>query len=889
MMHVQPLLAAVPLIQMAIAVGLSLLAGYLLKQKNKATVQDDKPTTLATRGSYVPWVMGIRRIGVVFCWAGGREVRKESSGGGKGFGSSPKVDTYFEDAFHCLCPGPVNCLHRIIENGKVIFEGPITNVSHPSGTLIDLGSVGAFRIFWGEERQPVNTYLGASSRVGVSSRWPFMCYVEWRGKRLGTSPSWQLIDYVVERRPRTDSPILSNTESRILPTRTLDGTTLPLFSVNAVASEIVVEEYVASEFGPKSLMRLSGNAIADQDLEIVDAEEFLFDPGGGAPLEPRTTLTVAEDITGIDTAGTLQAYSQLPDDGINAAHAIGELLFQEWPEGLSLNQNSFDMDSIEDLGTLTLAEDLRTSWIGQEAETAKSIMASGLQDLGMLMPLDVNTGLIKFVTIREPSGTLPVISADLQPKLPELESRLGPAPSDKIIFAFPDREIQFRDMTIAIDDDGQATKLEHQNARSVNISASVNFGTSARITERRSQEEMAHAAQMTLETTRAARKLLPGAAIEVTGFTDVMRIVSVKLDPLTSKVTLGILFDFYGAQTSDFISNPGGASSDILPVEQDIQFRLVELPEILLGAEPQTVIMPRIRAHAQIVSAGLNISGDNVTYVYQGQELESQQGGVLIDALPEDDFYVIENGPTFTALGPDIASVLDLSSDTANWMLGRQLCVIDDEVFYLRNVTAIGGDVYRLDGLVRARYDTRRETHAIGAEVYIVQNDGALPIQDVLVQPNVTLYAKTQPLAGGVMPLGLVAPESLALYGKGIVPVPPGKPYTGSGSDDYETGDDVTINWSYSIPRTPSAGAGHQGAGSAVLPVLPEGSFVLEILTTGDVVVRTESIAVANSYVYDNADLIADLGSEVDFKVRVRQLRDGFTSANSPELLVEKV
>lgn len=878
---------AIAIAQFVVALGLALLSGYLLKQKNKALVRDDKPTTLATRGSFVPWVLGIRRIGAVFCWAGGREVRKESVAGGKGLGGSPKVDVFFEDAWHCLCAGPVFCLNRIIENGKVIFEGPITSVSHPSGTLIDLGSLGQFSIYWGEERQPVNAYLGDANRVGVTSRWPFMCYIEWRGKRLGSQPSWQLLDYVIERRPRSTSPILIDTAGYIPPTLTLDGATFNIISVDTGAGEFVVEEH---GIRVKDVVRLTGNALSDQDLEVVDVDDFLFDPGGGQPLEPRSTVTVLEDLTGADANGTLQVYSRAPDDGINAAHGVAELLFQEWPEGLGISQADWDMDSLEALGTLTLAESLRTSWLGQDTETAESILATAMQDLGLLLPIDVDSGLLRFMSIREPVGLLPDISADLQPKLPEIESRIGDAPADKLVFAFPDREIQFRDMTIALDNDGQATRLNHQKARQVPITITVNFKTAAIISERRSQEEMAQTTQVKLDSTRAVRRLLPGQAVTVGGFLDVMRIVSSQINPLTSKVQLGLLYDFYGAQISQFETEQGGASSDLLPVQADLQFRIVEVPEVLLGSEPQTVIIPRIRAHVQVISAGLNLSGDNMTYVFQGQELNVQQGGVLLDAMAVGDEYLDENGPTFTALGPDIASVLDLSADVLNWRLGRQLCVINGEVFYLRNVTAMGGDVYRLDGLVRARYDTRREAHAVDDEVYIVQNDGFLAVQDVLLQPSGTVFAKTQPQAGGVLPLSLVAPSSLALAGKGVVPVSPGKPYTDNGCDCYATGEDVTIKWTYSVPRSTAAGAGLQPAGTAVGIVAPEGDFVLEILTVADAVVRTENISGgASSFIYTNANLVADLGSEVNFKVRVRQLRDGFVSTDSPELLVEKI
>ena len=56
-----------------LSIGLSILAAKLLQKKNKALAQDDKQTTLATRGSYIPRVIGRRRVGAV--WAPSAELR----------------------------------------------------------------------------------------------------------------------------------------------------------------------------------------------------------------------------------------------------------------------------------------------------------------------------------------------------------------------------------------------------------------------------------------------------------------------------------------------------------------------------------------------------------------------------------------------------------------------------------------------------------------------------------------------------------------------------------------------------------------------------------------------------------------------------------------------
>src|SRR5262245_42699119 len=182
------------LIIMAVLTIISLAASYYLSRPKgeKSIARDDKPTTLASRGAFLPYLLGRRRVGAIVCWAGSRFTAKESLGSG-GKGSSKKKQTqiiYFESAMHALCVGPVFKLHRIWLDGAEGFNRTIDAISHPSGSTIDLGSQGSFQIYWGHHNQPTNTYLGDAGRIGITSSWPFVCYILWRDKRLGTVPRW---------------------------------------------------------------------------------------------------------------------------------------------------------------------------------------------------------------------------------------------------------------------------------------------------------------------------------------------------------------------------------------------------------------------------------------------------------------------------------------------------------------------------------------------------------------------------------------------------------------------------------------------------------------------------------------------------------------------------
>jgi hypothetical protein len=869
-----------------LSIGLSLVAAKFTKKKSELQ-EPDQPTSLAMRGSFLPRVLGRRRVGVIFSWAGDRTQTKERGSGGKGiFSKRKKVKIWRESGWHLLAVGPGKVLYDIEQQGKVIFKGPITAISHPSGTTIDLGNEGSFRIFWGEVDQPPNSFLGSNSRrpaIGVTSSWPNVFYIEWTAKRLSESPIWPELTYDIEVEPVESH--LSNTPAYMAATDViaLDGTVFEITDATDGAEgfgHFTIQGYGFNEFLPNGIFRLAGNTgLPDQDLEVHHALASSFDvthiwPKGG--------------LSGATADGTLQSYSRPADDGYNPAHILAELWFSAWPHGIKQDKSQFDMDSLEDLGTLAVAEDLKGSVIAKEGQNLRSWMANIHQDLGVVLPHNFSTGLLQFVPVRAPTSSIPVLAEDMITALPEIETLHGERPIDRIIFSFADRENRFRVMTIGVDDSGQSTRQEYFRARTVPIVSTINFETANIIAERRSQEELAGRSVQRILANRGARLLLPGTQLSVEGIAGVLLVTSIELDPLSGQVTVNTMPDFLGATTSEFLQITGQVSDPERGVEPDPQWQLLEMPEWLSGPE-QVVMMARLRAHEQIDGAAIHISRDDTTFTLAGTDISIMQGGTLATAISLDEFWEIDEGPIIDAVGPDIASVLDLSSDLVSWRNGRQFVSINGELFFLKTIVALGGDQYRLDGLIRARYDTQPEAHEIGDEVFIIQDDDGLPIEDVLVEPEVTLYSKSQALGAGNINMALVPSEAIALYGKGIRPVPvreirfdtlhvsvPDGVSTHSWADAI--GGDLPATWGYYTPRSPGTGAGFAGAGVPQEGADPEGVFLVEILSSGDVLKRSTTTD-TNDYIYTEADRVADFSGEpASFKIRVTQLRSGLSS-----------
>lgn len=905
-------------VQVALAIASTIiakLAARLLRKKTDSPIKDDKPVTLSTRGSYTNWFVGIRRVGPVFAWAGfeEREVRKEKTeGAGKG-GDTPEQDVWYEPGWHILGIGPCSALYQIIQGGEVIFNGPITSESHPSGSTVDLGKEGSFTIYWGEQDQPVNTYLGDSSRVTISSRWPFICYIVWNKKRLGTSHAWPLIDYVVERRP--SNTLLSDSDGWYDAVSTLSGTSFDVVDFNSSSNELVgylqFEGDQTSYFKPRTFIELSGNGLSDGTYEVLKSETVLVQVGThsytGFPVFVTYTRVFLQGGTlGADDQGSAETYINDYSDGANIAHVIAELLFADFPMGLQIDPahtvEKWDLDSLEELGVEAETDGWRASVVGSEGESADALLGGILQDHGTLLPIDTATGALKFQRVRFPVGTLPNLEDDIfLEDNPEIETMLGEQPADRTIYAFQDRVHLFGDMTLTVDDDGHSAYLEHQNATEVAIISTVRFHTAALLSEIRSPEDT-NAGIFSLQTGREARGLIPGQAITADGFDEVLRVLSVDIDPLSEVVTLKCAPDFYGARKSDFVTGEGGGTPNVSDPQQDEQFIWAEVPEQILGGpgEQMAVLIPRIRANAQMSFSSLWLSRDNSTYELFGNDQYVQTGGVLDEELPADGPTYVATGPEYTELGPDNGSLTqDLSADLVNWGLGRQLCLIFSdagyEICFVQKASIVSGTTRRLDGLLRARYDTRKVTHPAGAQVYIFDRDLITPVQDILLEPGQDLYVKSQPgTSGGQVNLSAVPPFGNELVGKGPVPIKPDyvrvrAPYLGV--PGYFAGDDITIAWAIST-GTPVTGAGLQGAGTAIGAGVIPGSLQIEFLDSVNVVQLEVAIdpEAVEEYTLTNAALIAAFGGEpATFKVRVTHVANGFVSEVSPTLTITKL
>jgi hypothetical protein len=213
----------------------------------------------------------------------------------------------------------------------------------------------------------------------------------------------------------------------------------------------------------------------------------------------------------------------------------------------------------------------------------------------------------------------------------------------------------------------------------------------------------------------------------------------------------------------------------------------------------------------------------------------------------------------------------------------RLLLFVGNEILSGWDPQLTGPGRYRLR-VIRARYDTRRQTHPVGAEIWVALRED-LPMQPEEMSPPDKAF-KLQPfLQQSEYDIALVDPLTITLQGRAFRPLAPLnlRVFGDSYNPTYATGADIVVDWDQAASRS--------SADPVTRELNPEiDQTVLEVLTTDDVLKGTFEFSGGNGpQTITNAQLIAALGSETDFKLRAWFVRSGYRSLNYDEVSVRKV
>ena len=777
------------IIVLAVAAGAAVLGTFLKKPKSPEVTRDDRQPTLTNRGAIAPRFIGTDKTSPIINWVGDRRTVEESSGGGKKGGGGSSL-TYFESACHVLATGPCTELRAIRQQGEILWQGPITPDRTPSGSRVET-SEGAFYIYWGESTQPVNTFLGDPSRMGINSRWADFCYIVWIDKKLGGSAQWQNLEYDI--------------------------------TCAAAGSQLT-----------------------------------------RTPAKMEATDTTTQNF------------------GVNYAHAIYEFALGKWPHGAAAKPAWFDSTSLENLGLLCQAEGTPVTVSAKDGASCSDVLSGLLQDMGVFMT-QVGDKLCFFPIRPSAASSVPAFDYNaMSLPNPQTTTRHGETPRDQSVFVFPDRTLNYTDNNAGDADDGEARFTGKRKTKQIRLNTVRDRTTARIVANRRYPELFLHSETYKSQMLFSARNLEPGMAFSIPVFGQ-LRCVAKQQRFETATIDIEAIRDQYGDLDDTDTAGPIGGG---VPVRApDAALKILELP-YEIARDVVAVGALRIRASTIVGGATLWVSTTGSSYTMVGRQERWCAGGLLQTSLVEGGPMLLEQGPTIAASNSDILNALNLSSSVLeqDWLSGRQIAVIGDEICFLRNPTPLGSNTYRLDGLVRGQYQTLQKFHPVNTPVFIFQKTAVAALRDPSFIPGSTIYMKVVPDGVSIedCPAQVVRLDGRALSGPLVDNIDP---------DFFVSGNDYVVTWDgrsrdsttgFEAGATPAGTTAITGSGSYV------GTFRVEILNadTG-ALVRTLSPG-SFTATYSTTNRTTDFGEEpVRFDVRITNVVGGF-GANSRTVRVYK-
>lgn len=708
-----------------VGVGLVWLS-YLLRGKPKdgSFVRDNKPTTLAERGAYLPLVIGRRRVGPIFAWAGSRIVRTEGASSGKGGGpSSPGQKIYYEAGWHLLCVGPARKLLKIYDQGKNILTNaagtPIVldSTTHPSGTTITLpNNRGSFQIYWGEDGQGINTYLGDASRLDIESRWPFICYVLWNRKRLGTSANWPLLDYEIEvvggHSPLASNAWLdSNGTSGVNPAHAVYQLLTATYPHGAGLDHELIDKPSLEAFGALCQsehlplnMAIQDGADALKTLAAILQDTGCMTAMVGSKLMFMPVRTETGDIPVFDDDTLLIEQSEITTPC--GPKKSSRVMFTY----LDASQNYRQMD---------IAADDDGQYVGQpKTKQAEIVIATDRTTAGKIVDRrsQEEFGSMASLTLRATRGArdlLPghVIFVNDYGRLRITSKKLDPMSSQVTLECLQD--------TYGIDATGQTAAPPVVSTGELTAEEDIAFDFVE------TTPVGASAASITVFRIRAHDQVV-GSMIWASLDGSSYQLVGNQDDYASGGATTTAMSQGHYTLTGITVATKTFAVvGDASYLAAGDKILVTGTTEALQNGETFTVVSAVFDNPNSTVIVSETVPGANST------------GGTLVQT-------VIENGPTISSDNDDILDVQDLSGDEPLWQAGKQICLIGTEVFYLRNVDPVGGDNYRLCGMIRAQRGSLAASHSIGSQSYIIDPDRLVSLSSAVVAAG-SLSVKSVP------------------------------------------------------------------------------------------------------------------------------------------------
>lgn len=451
------------------------------------------------------------------------------------------------------------------------------------------------------------------------------------------------------------------------------------------------------------------------------------------------------------------------DSGPNPAHMAFQLVTADWPHGAGLT-GVLDQNSLETCGTLAEAEHTPARFVSGSGDSVGEGLSRLMQDFGWMLVQD--GPVLLFRPIREASYYPSFSDDDIISPAPSISTSQGLSGINRSVYLYEDRTLAYTQKDISFTDDADF-EFRAVKENDVTLASIIDKVTATKMAKRLFLQSTSDVSQIEVTLGMTARSLIPGSAFSLTSYGN-LRVTSVRKRIDSGSLVVNATTDSFSTADSGYLGLGSDSGSGFgIPVP-DLAFSVYELPHAYVG-DTIALGVVRIRGSRSSGSSQVWTSLDGATYFTPGQQRSYAFGGPLRDSMSEFTDPIVDTGPIFSSLNTDISDALDLSGDTTAWLSGRQMALIGDELFFVKKITPVGGNDYRLDGLIRACLGTLPSRHQVGETVYVFSQNVVQPLTDPSFTVGSTVRVKSVP--DGI-DIDSVASDSETIDGLARAPYP---------------------------------------------------------------------------------------------------------------------
>jgi hypothetical protein len=280
-----------------------------------------------------------------------------------------------------------------------------------------------------------------------------------------------------------------------------------------------------------------------------------------------------------------------------------------------------------------------------------------------------------------------------------------------------------------------------------------------------------------------------------------------------------------------------------------IHQKIIEVPYVLSS---DLKLLP-IACKRSATDMGFNVYmsvNAGVSYRFLKRVGNLQPFGTLVGTYPVT--LTIDDAIGFTIDFAEGAQSIGTAAWNDVFSGSQNTALLGDEIISFQSITPVSGTQYKLEGIIRGRYDTIMISHGNNTEFWMINLANATMISDSEIVAGASRKFKFVPY--NLKATGSIADATamtLVIGGRSLTPYAPTN-FCANGSSTnarYNAGSNIILTWT---PRFRGEGAG-LGSPGTVLPTTDhEGLFEIEVWMEG-VKVRTISAIDAATYTYTNA------------------------------------